>query len=569
MRHLITAGLPYINGIKHLGNLVGSMLPADIYARFLRQRGEDVLYICGTDEHGAPAELAANEAGETVASYCDRMHRIQSNIYERFGLSMDYFGRSSSCANHELTQQIFLELNANGYINRKQLKQYYSLRDRRFLPDRYIMGTCPKCGYESARGDQCENCTSLLDPSDLKNPRSVISGSNELEIRESEHLFLDLNRLQPIVQEWVERQKHWPDLTRQIANKWLQEGLHERCITRSLNWGVSVPLSGFQSLVFYVWFDAPIAYISITRDWAESKKTPDAWKHYWLSDSGVRYTQFIGKDNLPFHTLMFPAMLLGSRSSWKLPDQIKSFHWLDYYGSKFSTSLKRGVFTDTALELYPPDCWRYALMTMVPENDDSTFTWPLFANAINKDLAQTLGNFVNRVLQFTSQKLGPVVPSGGTLGPAEIDLRNRCEETLRDFTKSMQALEFRTAVKSMRTLWTYGNQYIDQRAPWKTIKSDPVTTAVTMRTALNLVGLFATVSSPILPSISERLLAAFGVAPSQAGLPEDYLTFDRISPGTAFQALPPIITQIEQETITVLEGRFGSSTSGNPAVQRI
>lgn len=277
MRYLITSALPYINGIKHLGNLVGSMLPADVYARFLRQEGETVLFICGTDEHGTPAELAALEEGLDVADYCQRQYERQAEVYKRFGLSFDYFGRTSSQENHELTQNFYQCLDENGFIKEEEISQMYSLEDERFLPDRYVIGTCPNCGYQSARGDQCENCTSVLNPTDLIQPRSTISGSTNLEVRQSKHLFLELNLLSSKVESWVEEHPDWSSLTRSIAKKWLNEGLQKRCITRDLNWGIPVPRTGFEGKVFYVWFDAPIGYLAMTKAWSNEQKNETGW----------------------------------------------------------------------------------------------------------------------------------------------------------------------------------------------------------------------------------------------------------------------------------------------------
>ncbi|MEO0542138.1 MAG: methionine--tRNA ligase, partial [Cyanobacteria bacterium P01_A01_bin.105] len=396
MRYLITSALPYINGIKHLGNLVGSMLPADVYARFLRQEGEEVLYICATDEHGTPAEIAAAEAGMAVADFCTQQYQRQSDIYERFGLSFDFFGRTSGPENHRITQHFYQQLDEHGFIEEREIKQIYSLDDERFLPDRYVTGTCPHCGYEKARGDQCENCTKVLSPTDLIDPRSTISGSTNLEVRGSKHLFLRLDQLSGEVRAWVEQQEQWPTLTQSIAMKWLNEGLQSRGITRDLKWGVSVPRAGFEGKVFYVWFDAPIGYVSATQAWGNDG--PDRnWESWWKNADDVHYTQFMAKDNLPFHTIMWPATILGSREPWKMADYIKGFNWLNYYGGKFSTSSKRGVFLDQALEIAPADYWRYMLMASAPESSDSAFTWELFQNRVNKELADNLGNFVNRI----------------------------------------------------------------------------------------------------------------------------------------------------------------------------
>ena len=358
-RHLITSALPYINGIKHLGNMVGSMLPADVYARYLRQRGHEVLYICATDEHGTPAELAAKEAGLPVDEFCAQAHDAQKAVYDGFELAFDYFGRSSTPQNREITQHFARRLNENGFIEERAIRQVYSPTDGRFLPDRYIVGTCPHCGYDKARGDQCENCTRVLDPTDLIEPRSAISGSTDLEVRETKHLFLLQSKLQTRSRSGSARHEaEWPQLASSIARKWLTEGLQDRAITRDLDWGVPVPADTWPELaaegkVFYVWFDAPIEYIGATKEWAE-QPGQDAgdrdWKSWWYeADTGenpVRYTQFMAKDNVPFHTVMFPATELGMREPWKKVDYVKAFNWLTYYGGKFSTSQKRGVFTD-------------------------------------------------------------------------------------------------------------------------------------------------------------------------------------------------------------------------------
>ncbi|MEM7674808.1 MAG: methionine--tRNA ligase [Myxococcota bacterium] len=556
MPTLITSGLPYINGIKHLGNLVGSMLPADVYARFLRQRGEEVLYFCGTDEHGAPAELAAEAAGEPVAQYCERMYSVQADIYQKFGISFDHFGRTSSPQNCELTQKIFLQLDANGYIKRRVLKQYYSPAEQRYLADRYIMGTCPHCGYERARGDQCENCTRLLDPVDLIEPRSALSGSADLELRESEHLFLDLPALQSVTAKWVEKQDSWPALSKQIAVKWLKEGLQERGITRNLKWGIDVPLEGFEDLVFYVWFDAPIGYIGITREYFDAKDQSEEWKRWWLGAEDVRYVQFMGKDNLPFHTLMFPAMLLGASPDWKLATQIAGFHWLDYYGGKFSTSLGRGIFTDAAIELYPADYWRYYLMANLPETGDSTFTWPLFGSAVNKDLAGILGNFVNRVLQFAQRKLGSTVPAGGQPGPQEEALIASCRELTQTFEEAMNKVQIRSAMRALRQLWVTGNRYIDDRAPWKLLKTDKDEAAMVIRTAFNLIALFASISHPIIPDSSKRMLQALGI--DDLPQPQTLVGLDAVAAGASYELIPPLFSLISDDDIAAYEERFGT-----------
>ncbi|MFF1904216.1 methionine--tRNA ligase [Kitasatospora sp. NPDC058218] len=572
-RHLITSALPYINGIKHLGNMVGSMLPADVYSRYLRQRGHEVLYICATDEHGTPAELAAQEAGLPVAEFCAQAHDQQKAVYDGFRLSFDHFGRSSSQQNREITQEIARELHANGFIEERAIRQVYSVTDGRFLPDRYIVGTCPHCGYDRARGDQCENCTRVLDPTDLLEPRSAISGSSDLEVRETKHLFLLQSKLTEQVEEWVDAHgDQWPVLASSIARKWLTEGLQDRAITRDLEWGVPVPADVWPELaaagkVFYVWFDAPIEYIGATKEWADSAADGEVrdWKSWWYeADETVRYTEFMAKDNVPFHTVMFPATLLGSRKPWKKVDYVKAFNWLTYYGGKFSTSQKRGIFTDVALELLPADYWRYFLMAHAPESDDSSFSWDLFSSVVNKDLADTLGNFVNRVLSFSRKRFGDDVPAGHAAGEAEERLGAQIAELLAEYEAQLEALNFRKAAQSLRTLWSAGNAYLDEKAPWLQVKTDPEAAALTLRTAMNLIHLYAVVSEPFIPAAAQAMREAFALAddaPARTRAwvsPEEARALDFVPAGTAFTVPPVLFAKITDEDLTAWTARFGS-----------
>ncbi|MEV8328737.1 methionine--tRNA ligase [Kitasatospora sp. NPDC056731] len=571
-RHLITSALPYINGIKHLGNMVGSMLPADVYSRYLRQRGHEVLYICATDEHGTPAELAAQEAGLPVAEFCAQAHDAQKTVYDGFGLSFDHFGRSSSPQNREITQEIARELQRNGFIEERAIRQVYSNADGRFLPDRYIVGTCPHCGYDKARGDQCENCTRVLDPTDLLEPRSAISGSSDLEVRETRHLFLLQSELTDEVEQWIAAHgDDWPVLASSIARKWLTEGLQDRAITRDLEWGVPVPADVWPELaaegkVFYVWFDAPIEYIGATKEWADAAPAGQSrdWKSWWYeADHSVRYTEFMAKDNVPFHTVMFPATILGSRRPWKKVDYVKAFNWLTYYGGKFSTSQKRGIFTDVALELLPADYWRYFLMAHAPESDDSSFTWDLFASVVNKDLADTLGNFVNRVLTFSRKRFGDAVPAGHAPGEAEQRLGEQIAALLAEYEAQLDALNFRKAAQGLRALWSAGNAYLDEKAPWLQVKTDPDAAALTLRTAMNLIQLYAVVSEPFIPTAAAAMRGAFalpGDAPA-AGLswvgPEQARALDLVPAGTAFTVPPVLFAKITDEDLATWTTRFG------------
>ncbi|GAA6199271.1 methionine--tRNA ligase [Aquicoccus sp. SU-CL01552] len=519
-RILITSAIPYINGIKHLGNLVGSQLPADLFARYQRGRGNEVMYLCATDEHGTPAELAAAKAGKPVAEYCTEMHEVQADIAARFGLSFDHFGRSSSPRNHELTQHFAVKLYENGLIEERSETQMYSPTDGRFLPDRYIEGTCPNCGFESARGDQCDNCTKQLDPVDLINPRSTVSGATDLEMRETKHLYLLQSKMKDQLEEWIDTREGWPLLTTSIAKKWLTDGdgLQDRGITRDLNWGIPVqfdgaPWSGMDGKVFYVWFDAPIEYIACALEWVEAGKGTD-WERWWRTDKGasdVTYVQFMGKDNVPFHTLSFPATILGSEEPWKLVDYIKSFNYLNYDGGQFSTSRGCGVFMDQALEILPADYWRWWLLSHAPESSDSEFTWENFQTSVNKDLADVLGNFVSRITKFCRSKFGEAVPEGGAYGAQEQAVIDELATRIRAYEAHMEAMEVRKSAQELRAIWVAGNEYLQSAAPWATFKEDPEQAAAQVRLGLNLIRLYAVLSAPFIPFASAQMLTAMSV----------------------------------------------------------
>ena len=566
-RHLITSAIPYINGIKHLGNLVGSQLPADLFARYQRARGNEVLFLCATDEHGTPAELAATKAGKPVAEYCAEMHKVQSTIADGFGLSFDHFGRSSSPQNQALTQHFAGVLADQDLIAEVSETQMYSHADGRYLPDRYIEGTCPNCGFDSARGDQCDNCTKQLDPVDLINPHSTISGSTDLEMRETKHLYLRQSKMKDQLEAWIDSKTDWPILTTSIAKKWLNDGdgLQDRGITRDLDWGVPVKRGdadwpGMEGKVFYVWFDAPIEYIACSQEWVDAGKGSD-WQRWWRTDQGaddVTYTQFMGKDNVPFHTLSFPATILGSGEPWKLVDYIKSFNYLNYDGGQFSTSRGRGVFMDQALEILPADYWRWWLLSNAPESSDAEFTWENFQANVNKDLADVLGNFVSRITKFCRSKFGEIVPEGGTYGAQEEKLISDITTRLRDYETHMDAIDVRKAAGELRAIWVAGNEYLQSAAPWSTFKEDPETAAAQVRLALNLIRLYAVLSAPFIPSTSARMMEAMNT--SDDTWPSDVAdALSHMSAGHAFNVPDVLFAKITDDQREEWQERFAGT----------
>ncbi len=478
----------------------------------------------------------------------------------------DYFGRSSSPENVELTQHFARKLHENGFIEERAIRQVFSIADDRFLPDRYIVGTCPHCGYDKARGDQCENCTRVLDPTDLIDARSAISGSGELEVRETKHLFLLQSKLQHEVEGWLDGNgsKDWPTLASSIAHKWLTEGLQDRAITRDLDWGVPVPADVWPELaaegkVFYVWFDAPIEYIGSTKEWADVGPEERDWKSWWYEADDVRYTEFMAKDNVPFHSVMFPATQLGTREPWKKVDFLKAFNWLNYYGGKFSTSQQRGIFTDAALELLPADYWRYFLIANAPESDDTSFTWELFSASVNKDLADTLGNFVNRVLSFSRKRFGDDVPAGAEAGAAEQKLGEEIAGLLAEYEGHMEALQFRKAAASLRALWSAGNVYLEEKAPWLEIKTDKEAAALTLRTAMNLIHLYAVVSEPFIPASAKAMRGAFALENDTAVWvsQEEAKALASVPAGTPFTVPPVLFAKITEDDLESYRERFG------------
>lgn len=526
-RHLITSALPYVNGSKHLGNLVGSLLPADVTARWLRRCGHDVRFVCATDEHGAPAELAAAAAGQDTATFCADSHALQRSHYQALRLSFDVFGRTSDPAHHAQTRALYERLRARGLVEQRPLAQLYSPTDGRFLPDRYVLGTCPHCGGE-ARGDQCDACSRLLDPTDLLDPRSALSGSDQLQLRQTTHAFLRLSALQPQAEAYVTAHAHrWPALSASVARAWLAEGLQDRCISRDLGWGVPVP--DLPGKVFWCWFDAPIGYLSLSDGWWGA---PD-----------VTVTQFLGKDNLPFHTIWFPAILAGAGLP-QAADRIWASHWLSWYGQRFSTSKRRGVFLDRALQLLPADVWRWGLLAQAPQTSDSRFTWEQLAATVNKDLVGQLGNLVHRVNVLTLRQ-GATIPGGAPPGDREQALQRACAAAVAELGSALDALRFRDAIEALRGLFRHANRYLDDAAPWQQLAVAPGEGARTLSTAYAWIRLAAAALAPVLPDTSDQLFDVICATPAERRAPATALLELRGLAGRPLQARPPLFERLD------------------------
>ncbi len=509
-RVTITSALPYVNGVKHLGNLVGSILPADVFHRWLDIMGIDNVYVCGTDDHGTAVEIAAAEEGLSFEKYAEKYFELQKEIYTKWNIDFSFFGKTSSESNKEITQDIFLSIYENGYIKKDKLTTPYCTIDKRYLPDRYIIGTCPNCGYERARGDQCEKCAKVLDPEDLLEPRCALCGKDNIEFRKEEHLFLNLPLLEGKLRSWIEEQHQWPDNTRNLALGWLKEGLKPRCITRNLRWGIPVPLQDYKHLVFYVWFDAPIGYISITKDGFHAGAIRENWKHYW-KDSQIYH--FIGKDNIPFHAIIWPSILLAARDSeerdtnYQLPYFVAGYEYLNWEGRKFSTSQGIGLFSDEALELFPADYWRFYLLSILPESKDSNFDWQDFHARINNELIANFGNLFYRVTYFIEKFFDGKIPHAKT-GEDEELLFQKLRETKLKVEQLVEDVKLREALQEILALANATNKYFQDKKPWASVKTDKKEAGTTLFAAANVLRGLSVLLYPYIPQSSDKALKA-------------------------------------------------------------
>lgn len=507
MKQLITSALPYVNNKLHLGHLIGCLLPSDVFARFCRAKGDEVLYICGADEHGTPVEVGAKKEGLSFEDYSEKYYQSQLKSIKDFNLSFNYFGRTHTPEQEKLVIDVFNHLEKNGFIEERIMLQPYCIDDKQFLADRYIEGICPKCGYEKARGDQCDKCGSLLDPKDLINPYSTISGSKNIELRETKHLFFLASKIQPKLKKWIDsKQDIWPKTALSIAYKWLKEGIKDQCITRDLKCGISVPKKGYENKTFYVWLDAPWGYISISEIYC--KKNGLNYLDWWKNPE-VNYTQFMGKDNVAFHAVFFPSAEIAVNNNWKMVDNLKAVNFLNFEGAKISKSTGNGIFLDDAIIEFPSDYWRYYLISNSPESDDTDFTIDRFTEVINKDLNGILGNFISRITKFTEKKLGNTIPENYSDTELEIELKNNINSCLSEITENMEKLELRKATAKIRELWTIGNEYITKSEPWSIIKTDENRAKTILYNCFNLIDLYARISSIIIPETADKIIKTF------------------------------------------------------------
>ncbi len=507
---LVTSALPYANGNIHLGHLSGAYLPADIYVRYKRLNGDDVIYICGSDEHGVPITITADKEKVHPKVIIDRYHELNKKAFEQFGMSFDIYSRTSLPIHHKTGQEFFKCYYDNGLLIEKKSMQFYDEKVKMFLPDRYVEGTCPRCGYEEARSDECEKCGSLYEPSELKNPKSKISGETPV-LKETSHWYFPLGKYQERLEKYIDEMNKkygWKDNVLQYCKGWFSEGLKDRAVTRDLDWGIKVPLPDAEGKVLYVWFEAVLGYISATKDLSEKRNDPELWRRYW-QDPNTKYIAFIGKDNVVFHTIIFPAMLMAwndfNNDKYILPQNVPANEFLNFEGKKFSKSRGWGIDVIDFLEIFHPDPLRYTLAANLPENKDTDFYWKEFQARNNGELADILGNFINRTFTFAFKHFEGKVPELGTLEPIDENMIELLKTYPQKVGNLIEHFKIKDAVFEMMNLARAANKYFNDSEPWKTIKQNKERCGTTINICLNTIYTLAELFEPVIPFTSSKV----------------------------------------------------------------
>lgn len=552
---LVTSALPYANGQLHFGHIAGAYLPADCYARFERLQGSDVLYICGSDEYGIAITLSADLAGRSPQAHVDLFHAINKDLFAQLNFSFDHFSRTTWKGHVPTVQKFFLDLLAKGYIEERVTDQLYSPQDNRFLADRYVIGTCPKCGFTEARGDECQRCGSSYEATDLKNPRSKLTNA-PLVLKATKHWFLLFDRFKDQLTQWL-AEKNWKANVRNFAQSYIDD-LKPRAITRDGEWGIPIPLPGTEGKVLYVWFDAPIGYISATQDWAQLQGKPDAWKDYWL-DPQTTYVQFIGKDNIPFHAVFFPAMEMGQTQPYKKVDQLPANEFLNLEGRQFSKSDGWTIDLADFFQNFTADQIRYTLAANAPENQDSEFTWKDFQTRCNSELLGKYGNLANRVLVFLQNKAQGKVPSP-TLSDSDRTFLKQISDIAAEASQSYQQFNLRRAAQLIMQIAQTGNVYFDERKPWslaKTPETYPQMEA-TLYCCLECLKILALVSSPIIPEAAQKLWEMLGYTSTLSQEKWDEVISNEIPEGKLLPQPQVLFKRIEDALIQEQENKLKS-----------
>ncbi|RDA94275.1 hypothetical protein CP533_0592 [Ophiocordyceps camponoti-saundersi (nom. inval.)] len=560
---LVTSALPYVNNVPHLGNVVGSVLSADVYARFSKLRGRPTLYICGTDEYGTATETKALETGQTPQALCDEFHAKHKEVYDWFEIGFDYFGRTTTQKQTEIVQDIFLRLHHGGFLEERTTTQPYCEKHDGYLADRFVEGTCPKCGYDDARGDQCDKCGGLLDPFDLVNPRCKLDGAQPVP-RDTKHIFLLLDKLQPDIEKWFQeahRRHAWPQNGISITQSWLTRGLEGRSITRDLKWGVPIPLPGYEAKVIYVWFDACIGYPSITANYT------DQWEQWWKNPDEVTLYQFMGKDNVPFHTVIFPGSEMGTGYKWTMLNHLSTTEYLNYENGKFSKSRGIGVFGNQVRDIgLSPSVWRYYLLSNRPETSDTQFEWQYFALANNSELLANFGNFVNRIVKFVNAKCDGIVPDWSASYtddtfdfPAWIA---RINALLAEYVDLLEKVQLRAGVRKVMEMSAEGNYLLQSRLDNANLAERPERTRAVMGLALNLCHLLASVASPYMPSTADSICRQLNTPLGQ--IPDTWAV-ETLKGGHKIGAAAHLFSKIEDKKVAEWKQAFGGSAETRAA----
>ena len=503
MKTLVTSAWPYLHSLPHLGNMVGSILSADVFARYCRLKGEDIIMVSGSDEHGTPVEVESVRLGISPKELTDKNHAKLSGLLKDWGISFDNYTRTENPVHKEFVKKTLTEIYNNGYIFAQETEMLFCEKCSRFLPDRYVEGKCPYCGYEKARGDQCENCGRLLETTLLIEPYCAICKSTPV-VKKTKHWYFDLPKLSEKIGDYLKNNEQLASSTRNFSISLINEGLKPRAITRDVSWGIQAPFPGAEDKRIYVWVEAVLGYVSATIEYFKNHGEPERWKEYWF-DKETRTFYFIGKDNIPFHTIIFPALLLASGENYNLPWNVSATEFLQFKGEKASKSQKVGIWIDEALELFPADYWRYFLMATRPETKDSNFSWELFIEKVNADLNDTFGNFVHRTLTFINSKFDSVIPESTALDSDAAKILKTLEEKVNSIAEEFEDCRLQSAANTVVSISRIGNQYLNDKEPWNLIKVDRAKAASIFSVAAQLVKALAVVSAPLIPFAAEEM----------------------------------------------------------------
>ncbi len=550
---LVCSAWPYVNAVPHLGNIIGSVLSADVAARYFRMKGAKVLFVSGSDEHGTPIEVEAVKRGMEPRQLTDMNHAKVSELFRRWRISFDNYTRTESPVHKEFVRRFYMRLYERGYIFEQEVEMPYCPRCERFLPDRFIRGTCPYCGFPDAKGDQCDQCGRLLTPLSLVDPRCAICGAKPV-IRSSRHWFFDLPKLTDELMRYIEGNENLPDNARNMSLQMLREGLKPRSVTRDNKWGIPAPFPGAEGKTIYVWMEAVLGYVSAVIEYFKERGEEDGWKEFWL-DEGTKSVYFIGKDNIPFHTIIFPALLMASGEGYVLPWTVASTEYLLFEGQKFSKSRGIGIWIDEALELLPVDYWRFALLATRPETKDTNFSWKMMQEVINTQLNDAIGNFIHRTLTFIYRNFSASIPEPGELDDYDRELEKAIGDTASEAAKLLESFRLKMALSKVVDLSRLGNKYLNDKEPWRAVKTDPKRAGTTLYVAAHVAKALGVMLYPFIPDSSLRILRMLGYDVKEEELRWDW-ALEPVPPGQRIPEPKPLFRKLSDEDVAELQRRL-------------